>query len=103
MKNKAQNNIDSEPQYVPLFALGKVFTTIGAKEEIPTTDILVALIRHCSGDWESLCEQDIEQNRLALIHGERIFSRYTSREGVRFWIITESDRSSTTVLLPSEY
>jgi hypothetical protein len=55
------------------------------------------------GDWGDLCQEDIDENNRALEVGSRILSAYTSSSKVKFWIITEWDRSVTTVLLPSEY
>ncbi len=73
------------------------------------------LARHQSGDWGNLDASDMRENSMALVHGHRIFSSYQlTRRGKaepdgassvteKVWIITEADRSSTTVLLPSEY
>jgi hypothetical protein len=55
-----------------------------------------------SGDWSEMATEDQQSNRDAITEGSRIFSAYTI-EGVKFWVITEADRSSTTILLPSEY
>ena len=60
------------------------------------------LSRHASGDWGDLPPEDIELNEFGLKHGERLFSAYKQGE-TRFWIITERDRSVTTVLLPLDY
>jgi hypothetical protein len=64
-----------------------------------------ALLRHRSGDYGDLCEEDCKVNEEALKHGGRIFSSYKTADGVKFWIITEGEGSGivTTVLLPSEY
>ena len=62
-----------------------------------------ALFRHEHGDWGTLEAQDWETNQLALKNGDRLLSAYESTDGVKFWIITEADRSSTTVLLPEDY
>lgn len=61
------------------------------------------LARHMSGDWGELGEADWDENGLSLREGLRILSAYTLRTGEKIWIITESDRSATTVLLPEEY
>jgi hypothetical protein len=55
-----------------------------------------------SGDWAEMENEDQQANRDAVTHGDRIFSAYTL-QGTKFWVITESDRSATTILLPSEY
>ncbi|KWH15257.1 hypothetical protein WL98_01900 [Burkholderia multivorans] len=60
------------------------------------------LTRHACGDWGDLTAYDTEMNRLAVIHGARIFSSYEIA-CERVWIVTEADRSSTTLLFPSEY
>lgn len=84
------------------FRLGQLLITPGAKAALPTYDILAGLTRHQKGDWGDLCDEDREANDYALEHGERLLSAYTSGETC-FWIITEWDRSATTVLLPDEY
>lgn len=61
------------------------------------------LARHLLGDWGELSEADCRENELSLLHGFRILSAYTLKNGTKFWIITEADRTSTTLLLPSEY
>ncbi len=60
------------------------------------------LARHTAGDWGDLCAFDRRQNAVALRDGHRVFSSYETPEG-RLWIITEADRSATTILLPEEY
>ena len=55
-----------------------------------------------SGDWSEMDVDDQESNRDAITEGSRIFSAYTVQD-VKFWVITEADKSSTTILLPSEY
>jgi len=61
------------------------------------------LQRHLAGDWGELDDNDVRENELSLHHGWRILSCYRLSTGVRFWIITEADRSVTTFLLPDEY
>lgn len=89
----------------PLFALGKVVATPGALDTMTQLDIVpLALIhRHVTGDWGDLGAEDQQQNRLAIRSGLRIFSSYKISASVKIWIITEADRSSTTLLLPGEY
>lgn len=77
--------------------------TRGAAEGLSPADILTALEKHVVGDWGELDESDRAANDSALRDGRRLLSAYRSKEGVRFWIITEADRSVTTVLLPEEY
>lgn len=61
------------------------------------------LSRHVHGDWGEIDEHDRHENELSLIHGFRLLSAYTLRNGAKIWIITEGDRSATTLLLPEEY
>ena len=89
---------------LPLFTLGKIVATRGVLMHLEHEGILADeyLTRHVCGDWGDLTSNDTEMNRLAVIHGARIFSSYEIA-GKRVWIITEADRSSTTLLFPSEY
>ncbi len=86
-----------------LFTLGELCSTPGALHQINMTEIAAALARHNEGDWGECDSEDWEQNEQALRDGSRLFSVYRSSNGVKFWIITEADRSATTVLLPDEY
>lgn len=86
-----------------LFKLGDIFVTPGVLEVILKEDMNLALQRHANGDWGEVCKEDWELNDEALELEHRILSVYTSSNGVKFWIITEADRSATTILLPSEY
>lgn len=85
------------------FPLGQLFATPGVLAEVPAEEISSALARHSIGDWGDLDREDIDENNRAVIDGSRLFSSYRSLSDVKFWVITESDRSVTTVLLPSEY
>ncbi len=89
-------------QQTSLFPLGPIVATAGAVAEIPIIEIHAALDRHAAGDWGGLCEEDRLANERALVEGERLLSSFESR-GATFWIVTERDRSLTTVLLPEEY
>jgi len=84
------------------FSLGQVVATRGAYETLDVADIGTALRRHMAGDWGDVCAEDRQANEDALASGGRLFSVYHAG-GVKFWIITEADRSATTVLLPDEY
>ena len=66
-------------------------------------DIPIALGRHAAGDWGDVCEADRRENELSVNQRLRLLSVYRDRNGVKFWIITEADRSATTVLLPEDY
>ena len=83
--------------------LGRMVVTANAKNILSDSDIATALSRHQSGDWGELCEEDREVNEDALENGFRIMSVYTSKNGIKFWVITEADRSCTTVLMPEDY
>lgn len=87
----------------PWFPLGQVVATPGLLSKVNQDEVAVALSRHEHGDWGDLESDDCHINNMALRQGGRIFSAYTSRVGTKFWIITEADRSVTTILLPSEY
>jgi len=95
---------ETTKQAEPLFELGHTLATPAALSKMISLDINPATLlnRHTSGDWQEIDEEDQESNRDALINGERIFSAYTC-ENIKFWVITEADRSSTTILLPEEY
>jgi hypothetical protein len=85
------------------FELGALLVTPAAKEVIPYHEILQAVSRHVTGDWGDVSKEDAKLNDQALKEGGRLFSVYTSSNGIRFYVITEADRSVTTVLLPDEY
>ena len=85
----------------PCFPLGKVYATRGAIAL--GIDLACYLRRHHCGDWgDELCDEDREANEAALRHGLRLLSRYSTPAG-SIYVITELDRSMTTVLLPEEY
>jgi hypothetical protein len=72
-------------------------------EAVNPDDMRNCLARHAAADWGDLCGEDRHENEIALRSELRIFSVYRDRKGVKFWIITEADRSSTCILLPSDY
>ncbi len=84
------------------FPLGQVAITANASVRLSTEVVLTALRRHAAADWGDLCPEDTLANDTALDHGGRLFSAY-GRGEKRFWIITEADRSITTILLPEDY
>lgn len=86
----------------PKFPLGQIVVTPGIKSTIPDAVAQRALIRHQHGDWGDVDSHDRQANYDALAAGERLLSVY-HHEATKFWIITEADRSVTTVLLPDEY
>ena len=83
--------------------LGRTVITAVAREVLTDEDIHIALSRHEAHDWGDVTESDRKANNSAIKNGERILSSYQSAAGEKFWIITEWDRSATTVLLPSDY
>ena len=92
------------PKTVPArFQLGRLYITCGAVEQISDEDVQTALWRHVRGDWGELSPADQRENEVSVAQGFRILSAYQDRHGTKFWIITEADRSATTVLLPEEY
>ncbi|HEY8159884.1 MAG TPA: hypothetical protein VIF10_14390 [Methylobacter sp.] len=89
-----------------LFPLGQVVATPGAIDLLENNNLEISslLTRHVSGDFGNLCREDLKANRDALVDGARIFSSYEINDDKdKIWIITESDRSATTLLLPEEY
>ena len=83
--------------------LGRLLITPAAQAVLTQEDILAALNRHVRGDWGVVGPEDRAENDLSLKEGFRILSAYESSGGEKFWIITEADRASTCVLLPSDY
>jgi hypothetical protein len=86
-----------------LFQMGRLFITPAAMEAVAEYEIIAALRRHLRGDWGNVCPEDREENDRSLRKGFRLLSVYQTAKGTTFWIITEADRSATTVLLPSDY
>jgi hypothetical protein len=84
------------------FPLGQLVITANASLRLSSEEVMTALRRHASGDWGDLCAEDTLANYHALNAGDRLFSAYGQGDQ-RFWIITEADRSVTTVLLPDDY
>ena len=88
-----------------LFDTGYIMRTPGALLALIGAQVSeTSLIdRHMCGDFGELCAEDAAQNRRAIESGGRVFSNYAVTPSVKVWVITEADRSVTTVLLPSEY
>ncbi len=88
------------------FPLGCTLTTPGAAEALERANMSARdlLLRHQSGDWGELSDDDRAENELSVTEGFRILSAYElPGTGEKVWLITEADRSATTLLLPSEY
>lgn len=90
--------------HVTLFHPGALVATPDALEQIDAPTMLAAVRRHVRADWGELSEEDKRINEHALIQDDgRLLSAYTSKSGVRFYLVTEADRSVTHVMLPEEY
>ncbi len=87
----------------PMFQGGKYVMTAEAFRVLDPADVKTALDRHHRGDWGDVCLEDKQANEEALQTGARLLSAYQDRNRRKFWIITEADRSVTTVLLPEDY
>lgn len=96
-------NAMSDPTCIARFSTGLIVITRGALDVLHSGDVLSALGRHIRGDWGNVRDEDRQHNDEALTSGLRLLSSYLSHDGTKFWIITEHDRSLTTVLLPEEY
>ncbi len=88
---------------VAKFRLGKIVQTSNALMHLYSYDILNAIQRHQAGDWGDVDAHDRAMNDQALVEGTRVLSVHRAEDGTKFWIITEGDRSVTTVLLPKDY
>lgn len=89
-----------------MFELGLLLVTNGINDKLESVrfsnEITAALHRFTHADWGEMEQEDIEANNEALRNGERLFAAYKTSEG-KIWIITEADRSATTILFPDEY
>lgn len=89
------------------FALGHLSMTRGVAESLSPLSVMLALARHVRGDWGDLDSEDKQANNLALLDGTRLLSCYSlpdiDGKSTRVYVITEADRSATTVMLPEEY
>jgi len=84
------------------FPLGQILITSNAVDTVPPEEVRKSLARHAAGDWGDVDEHDRKENEMSLREGYRLLSVYHAGDQ-RFWIITEADRSATTVLLPEDY
>lgn len=102
--SSADNTVASVHSNTPLFSLGAIAATPAVLEHFDQhgTDLHAYIARHHHGDWGDLCIEDARANQQALQFGGRIFSAYIIASE-KVWIITEADRSATTLLFPSEY
>ena len=85
------------------FSLGRLCITAAAAQVVSSQEVLQAVARHAAGDWGDLDTHDLAANEKALRNGGRLLSVYETNGGSRFYVITESDRQVTTLLLPEDY
>ena len=99
------NHSTNKQSTITRFALGRTFITPGAEEalQIAGQTAIEFLRRHMSGDWGELSDEDVKENEFSLRKGLRLLSAYQTGKGQKLWIITEADRSATTILFPEEY
>jgi hypothetical protein len=83
--------------------LGRIVATPNALNSITQDDILAGIQRHQAGDWGDVTGDDRAANDQALVDGTRLLSSYLAANGTKFWLITEANRSVTTILLPEDY
>jgi hypothetical protein len=94
----------SDPPFiVPLFPFGTIVATPAALEAISTGDLVRGFLRHVAGDWGDIDDHGRRENAVSLENGFRLRSAYHTVHGLKFWIITEADRSVSTFLLPDDY
>ncbi len=88
-----------------LFPLGQVFLTVSAKEALEESgqNALEFLELHQRGNWGIVCKEDAKENEFSVNNGFRILSAYKTKNDVKIWLVTEADRSFSTILLPEEY
>ena len=94
-----------ETKRAALFPLGQIVATPGALAALEKSgqSPMDFLSRHVTGDWGELCDDDRKENQLSLERGFRLLSSYKTNAGDRVWVITEANRSHSTILLPEEY
>lgn len=88
---------------VQKFDLGKIVLTTAAAETLTQSEVVAALRRHRRGDWGNVSPDDWRENDASVQLGLRLISTYEASDGTEFLVITEADRSATTVLFPHEY
>ena len=89
--------------YNRIITLGQTVITPNALNTLHPEDVKDALVRHARGDWGDCGKEDAAENEFAVGKHLRLFSVYHDRNGEKFWIITEADRNSTSILLPEDY
>ena len=101
---RPNTNTNRQPS-VTRFALGQTYVTPGAEDALMIAGQtgIEFLRRHMSNDWGDLSGEDVRENDLSLKEGFLLLSAFRTAQGQKLWIITEADRSATTILLPREY
>lgn len=94
-----------QPRRSPLFPLGRLVATPGALAALEKAgeSPMTFIRRHVTGDWGTVCAGDKQLNDASVKDGTRILSAYETTAGDRIWVMSEADRSATTILLPDEY
>lgn len=95
-------NVHLPPIPNPKFPLGRVVITATAAGILDSPAVSEGLKRHASGDWGDICPEDACLNDISVKNGRRLMSVYGNGDR-RFWILTEANRSITTVLMPGDY
>lgn len=105
----SSDNDETFKTFTPLFPPGRLVITtdlenkILANGEVPKVVTLSSLRRHLSGDCGDCSDHDKMAYKYAINNGHQILSVYHTKKGLKFWVITEWDRSATTLLLPENY
>lgn len=104
MQVQEEKPLEGHVIYPPKFSLGRIVATPAALYRIKELghEPSLYLQRHQGGDWGDCCDEDKASNDAALENGTRLLSVYATEKG-KLWVITEWDRSVTTILLPEEY
>ena len=102
---KFQHKLEILNESKVLFLLGNVYLTVGAREALEESNQTATefLAKHQLGDYGDICEDDKRENELSVKEGFRILSSYKTLKGVKIWIITEADRTSSCLLLLEDY
>ena len=103
METKHDNNKRNPFARKLFFQLGAVRVTDGVEHALDPSDVVMGITRHARGDWGEVDERDWKENDNSVECGYRLLSQYKAKNGTLFWVVTTSDRSATTVLLPEEY
>ncbi len=95
----------TQPTAAKAFPLGQIVATPGALAAFERNgqQPIEFLHRHAAGDWGEVCEEDKRANDHAVTHGQRLLSAYILADGTKMWVITERDRSTTTLIRPEDY